>query len=98
MDGNVADHRLISRFPMGLKDATMATFEHRSKGMTIEESSQPIISHSASMKTPSRLNPVVFASGALAIAIYFFRLSDGGLRTGFSHDDLMNIWRAWQDP
>jgi len=50
------------------------------------------------MKTASKVNPVVFASAALAIAVYFFRLSDGGLRTGFSHDDLMNIWRAWRDP
>jgi|HubBroStandDraft_1064217.scaffolds.fasta_scaffold45533_1 hypothetical protein len=50
------------------------------------------------MKTASKVNPVVFVSAALAIAVYFFILSDGGLRTGFSHDDLMNMWRAWQDP
>ncbi len=50
------------------------------------------------MKTASRVNPVTFVSAALAIAIYFFYFTGGGLRTGFSHDDLMNVWRAWQDP
>ena len=37
-------------------------------------------------------------SGALAIAVYFFYFTDGGLHAGFSHDDLMNMWHAWQDP
>jgi len=50
------------------------------------------------MKTASKVNPIVFVSGALAIAVYFLYFTDGGLRTGFSHDDLMNTWRAWQDP
>ena len=50
------------------------------------------------MKTASRVNPAVFVSAALAIAVYFFYFTGGGLHTGFSHDDLMNLWRAWQDP
>ena len=50
------------------------------------------------MKTAPRVNRVAFISAALAIAVYFFYFTGGGLRTGFSHDDLMNLWRAWQDP
>jgi len=50
------------------------------------------------MKTLPRLNPAAFVSAALAILVYFFYFTNGGLRTGFSHDDLMNMWRAWQDP
>ena len=50
------------------------------------------------MKTASRVNPVIFISAALAITAYFFFFTDGGLRTGFTHDDLMNLWHSWQDP
>ncbi len=50
------------------------------------------------MKTASRVNPVIFISAAFAITVYFFYFTDGGLRTGFSHDDLMNLWRSWLDP
>jgi hypothetical protein len=50
------------------------------------------------MKTATKVNPVVFVSAALAITVYFLYFTDGGLRIGFSHDDLMNMWHAWQDP
>lgn len=50
------------------------------------------------MKSESRVNPITFGSAALAIVVYFFYFTGGGLRTGFSHDDLMNTWRAWRDP
>ncbi|MFN7994907.1 MAG: glycosyltransferase family 39 protein [Bryobacteraceae bacterium] len=35
---------------------------------------------------------------AAAIAVYFYWLSRGGLRAKFSHDDLMNMYRAWLEP
>src|SRR3954469_15644411 len=38
-----------------------------------------------------------FLTGA-AIAVYFYWLSRGGLRTKFSHDDMMNMYRAWLEP
>src|ERR1700722_3152064 len=50
------------------------------------------------MKTASRVNPVIFISAPLSIGAYFFFFTDGGLRTGFTHDDLMNLWHSWQDP
>ena len=50
------------------------------------------------MKSAPKANPVLFTCGALAIAVYFFYFTGGGLQTGISHDDLMNLWRAWQDP
>ena len=50
------------------------------------------------MKSASRVNPVVFGSAVLAIGVYFFYFTGGGLHTGFTHDDLMNLWRAWRDP
>ena len=32
------------------------------------------------------------------IVIYFLWLSGGGIHTGFSHDHLMNMYRAWGEP
>jgi hypothetical protein len=34
----------------------------------------------------------------VAITIYFWRFTHVSLRTGFSHDDLMNLFFAWQAP
>lgn len=40
----------------------------------------------------------MFLLGGLAICVYFLWLSGaGGIRTGFSHDDLMNTYRAWRE-
>ncbi|MFN7996628.1 MAG: hypothetical protein U0Q18_23655 [Bryobacteraceae bacterium] len=43
----------------------------------------------------SRL-PYVFA--AVIILVYFCRLTVSGIHAGFSHDDLLNLWRARQHP
>jgi hypothetical protein len=42
--------------------------------------------------------PASTALYGLSILIYFLRLSGGGIHTGFSHDDLMNMYRAWVEP
>jgi hypothetical protein len=50
------------------------------------------------VKNIPHAKPVPYVAGAVAIGAYFFWLSGGGISTQFSHDDLMNIYRAWLDP
>ena len=48
--------------------------------------------HSAKIKT-------AFAViAALAVTVYFWRFTHVSLRTGFSQDDLMNLFFAWRVP
>lgn len=42
-----------------------------------------------------RSDRYLFAAGALAIAVYFFRLTRPSLHAYFSPDDSMNLYRAW---
>lgn len=50
------------------------------------------------MKNIPYAKTAVPALAALSIVVYFFWMTGGALGTQFSHDDLMNIYRAWLDP
>ena len=48
--------------------------------------------------TKSTLNAIAGFIAAALIGMYFFYMSRVSLHTGFSHDDLMNIYLAWREP
>jgi hypothetical protein len=46
----------------------------------------------------SRANRGAFVAATVLIAIYFWHFALSGHRSGFSHDDLLNLHFAWQEP
>jgi hypothetical protein len=41
---------------------------------------------------------LLFGAAAASILVYFFVFAGPGLRAGFTHDDLMNMYGAWRRP